>query len=81
MTLEPEEGVVRVRVEKVLNTTVPLMNAESFTHLDQVSESAGDFVLTADVVRNIIRKVSFAASVDDGKPVLKGIFFELGEEP
>ena len=79
LVLEEDNGVLRVKVGKVLDTAVPMMDAQTFTNLDQVSETLGTMTLSAEILKGAVKKVGFAVSQDEARPILKGMFFQLGE--
>lgn len=56
------------------------LSADEFPNIKNIEENADDIVFNKDILKEMIRKTSFAASVDEAKGVITGILIELSED-
>jgi len=55
---------------------IKCMDVASYPAIDEVNEEV-ELEITKDDLKDVIAKTAFSASIDDGRPVLKGCLFEV----
>ncbi|TNE73644.1 DNA polymerase III subunit beta [bacterium] len=73
-----DRNIVRFKTDKGDYKLVGEESAD-FPELPKLDESNG-FETDADVIKEVIKKTSFAVSTDDLRPAMMGVFFQIGAE-
>jgi len=77
----------QVRIERIENDTLQIsceksvfnvvyMNADEFPSLPQIDE-AKQIQIPQNILKNMIKSTSFAVALDETRPILQGILFEM----
>lgn len=73
--LEKQDGILRVNCRKS-NFEIVLMNADTFPQIQKLNEDI-EISLVQHVLKDMIRRVTYAVAQDETRPILQGVLLEL----
>ena len=79
ITIEYEDGKVTIRCASSEFNIIG-MPADEFPNLNMPEEADDQILFSKDVLKEMIRKTSFAASIDESRGVITGVLVEIEEE-
>ena len=79
ITIEYEDGKVTIRCASSEFNIIG-MPADEFPNLNLPEETADQILFSKEVLKEMIRKTSFAASIDESRGVITGVLLEMEED-